>query len=73
MTARRRRRRAANLSCDELPSTAHRAEGSKVGRSKVVSSQRQCSSGDSRDAPELLPPLPGRQTALRGRPRKYDD
>jgi hypothetical protein len=57
------------------PSTAHRADGAKVARSKIVRSQRQGSAGDPRDReqsleaihPELLPPLTGRQTARRDR------
>jgi transposase len=55
------------------PSTAHRADGAKVARSKRVRSQPPRQRPDQAQvieavAPELLPPLPGRQTARQGRP-----
>ena len=46
------------------PSTGHRADGSKVASSKRVSSHPE-QAHEAID-PELLPPLPGRQTALQG-------
>jgi hypothetical protein len=54
------------------PSTAHRADGAKVARSKRVSSGRPRPRSDLERAletadPELLPPLTGRQTARRER------
>ena len=54
------------------PSTAHRADGAKVARSKRVSSRTQRHRQELEPvleavAPELLPPLPGRQTARRER------
>ena len=63
----------------DAPSTAHRADGTPIPRSKVVGSKRQRELGaaDLQQAlnevqPELLPPLAGRQTARRGRPCKWD-
>jgi transposase len=52
------------------PSTAHRADGAKVSRSKRVSSRtprhrQELEPAREAAAPELLPPLPGRQTARR--------
>ena len=52
------------------PSTAHRADGAKVSRSKRVSSRtprhrQELEPATEAAAPELLPPLPGRQTARR--------
>jgi transposase len=62
-----------------VPSTAHRADGTRVPRSKIAGSkrQRELDSGDLERAleavhPELLPPLAGRQTARRGRRCKWD-
>ena len=59
----------------DAPSTAHRADGTRVPRSKFAGSkkQRELGAEDLEQAlakvnPELLPPLVGRQTALRGRP-----
>jgi transposase len=54
------------------PSTAHRADGAKVARSKRVSSRKPRTRPDLEPViaavePELLPPLPGRQTAPRDR------
>jgi hypothetical protein len=54
------------------PSTAHRADGAKVARSKRVSSGQPRQRQDPEPAiaavdPELLPPLTGRQTARRDR------
>jgi transposase len=54
------------------PSTAHRADGAKVSRSKRVSSGKPWHRQDREPAreaadPELLPPLTGRQTARRDR------
>jgi hypothetical protein len=53
------------------PSTAHRADGRAVPRHKIAGSkrQRELDPQDLKQAletlhPELLPPLPGRQTAL---------
>ena len=48
------------------PSTAHRADGAKVARSKIVSSKphKRQPAIEAVD-PELLPPLAGRQTARR--------
>jgi hypothetical protein len=62
-----------------VPSTAHRADGTRIPRSRIAGSkrQRELDSGDLKRAleavhPELLPPLAGRQTARRGRPCKWD-
>jgi hypothetical protein len=62
-----------------VPSTAHRADGTRVPRSKIAGSkkQRELCAEDLKQAievvnPELLPPLTGRQTARRGRPCKWD-
>lgn len=60
------------------PSTAHRADGAKVARSKRVSSQKPRTRQFLEPAieavdPELLPPLAGRQTARRGRPGKWEE
>lgn len=54
------------------PSTAHRADGAKVSRSRRVSSRTPRTQEGPEPAiaavgPELLPPLPGRQTARRER------
>jgi hypothetical protein len=54
------------------PSTAHRADGAKVARSKRVSSRKPRTRQGLEPAleavgPELLPPLTGRQTARRER------
>jgi hypothetical protein len=61
------------------PSTAHRADGTRVPRARIVGSKKQRELGpkDLRQAleavqPELLPPLAGPQTARRGRPCKWD-
>ncbi len=59
------------------PSTAHRADGRVVPRHKIAGSkrQRELDSQDLKQAlqrlhPELLPPLTGRQTGLRGKSLK---
>jgi transposase len=52
------------------PSTGHRADGSKVASSKIVTSDKPRALPSPQvmaTPPELLPPLPGRQTARRGR------
>jgi hypothetical protein len=52
-----------------IPSTAHRADGTRVARSKIVASQkrRQLRPKHALEAmpSQLLPPLAGRQTARR--------
>jgi hypothetical protein len=62
----------------KVPSTAHRADGKRVPRSRVVGSksQRELGPHDLQQAiqavePELLPPS-GRQTERRGRGCKWD-
>jgi hypothetical protein len=57
-----------------VPSTAHRADGTRIPRSRIVGSkkQRELGAEDLQQAidsakPELLPPLTGRQTALQGK------
>ena len=60
------------------PSTGHRVDGSKVASSKLVSSRKLRTRHDPKPAieaadPELLPPLPGRQTARRGRPGQWNE
>jgi hypothetical protein len=62
-----------------VPSTAHRADGTRIPRSRIAGSKKQRELGAAdlqqaieSDNPELLPPLAGRQTALRGRPCKWD-
>ena len=63
----------------DVPSSAHRADGKRIPRSRVVGSksQRELGAGDLQQAiqavePELLPPLAGRQTARRGRTCNWD-
>jgi hypothetical protein len=60
-----------------VPSTAHRADGTRVPHSRLVGSktQRELGPEDLQKAiralePELLPPLAGRQTGLRGKSLK---
>jgi transposase len=62
-----------------VPSTAHRADGTRIPRSRIAGSkkQRELGAADLQQAieqvhPELLPPLAGRQTARRGRPCQWD-
>ena len=61
----------------KAPSTAHRADGTRVPRSKLVASQkrRQLRPQHTIEAmhSELLPPLTGRQTARRGRTGKRNE
>jgi transposase len=61
------------------PSTAHRADGTAIAKERVVGSksQRELDATDLENAihevqPELLPPLTGPQTGLRGRRCKWD-
>lgn len=64
----------------DVPSTAHRADGTVVPRERIAGSKKQKELGpeDLQQAlegvhPELLPPPGGgRQTARRGRPCKWD-
>ena len=60
-----------------VPSTAHRADGTRIPRSRIAGSkkQRELGAEDLQHAidqiqPELLPPLAGRQTARRGQTGK---